>query len=100
MPKPIRVIALATLAWLVGSTAFADTTAQVTGTLHAVDAQKHVVNIEHPAVPEFKWPAMRMDFTVAREVSLEALKPVQPVQFTITQSDKAGYQITAIRPAR
>ena len=90
---------MAAFCWLISGTALAaGTTAQVTGTLHGVDAQKHKVNITHPAVPEFKWPAMRMDFSVGSGVALEGLKAGQKVQFTITHAD-SKYTITEIAPA-
>jgi len=112
MNRLIFLILLATLPWMVSGTALAAaeqhnhvhppanaSTAQVLGTLHAVDAQKRVVNIDHPAVPEFKWPAMRMDFAVAQAVNLGGLKPVQPVRFTISKSDQGTFTITEIAPA-
>ncbi|MBF0184174.1 MAG: copper-binding protein [Magnetococcales bacterium] len=74
--------------------------AHVAGLLHTVDAQKRVVNIDHPPIPEFNWPAMRMDFGVAKEANLTALQAGQKVQFTITHSAKGGYLITEIGPAR
>ncbi|MEO5363937.1 MAG: copper-binding protein [Magnetococcus sp. DMHC-8] len=110
--KPfIRMMALAAVVWLTGGVASAGPEhehassqaaglARVTGTLHAVDVQKRTVNIDHPAVPEFKWPAMRMDFAVARGADLAVLKPVQPVRFTIARSDQGSFTITEIEPAR
>lgn len=74
-------------------------TAQVVGTLHTVDAAKRTVNIDHPAVPEFKWPAMRMDFAVAKDIKLDGLKTGQAVHFTITKSDQGTFSITQIMPA-
>jgi Cu/Ag efflux protein CusF len=110
MNRRIFLFLLATLPWMVSGTALAAaeqhnhlhppaTTAQVKGTLHAVDAQKRTVNIDHPAVPEFKWPAMRMDFAVAQAVNLGGLQPVQPVRFTISKSEQGTFSITEIAPA-
>jgi Cu/Ag efflux protein CusF len=101
MPSLFRLVMAALLACLAlpGVLAAAATHAQVIGTLHAVDAQKKVVNIDHPAIPEFKWPAMRMDFGVAKEVNLAPLKVGQKIQFTVTHSEQGGYLVTAINPA-
>ncbi|MEO5348744.1 MAG: copper-binding protein [Magnetococcus sp. YQC-3] len=112
MNKRIFLFLLATIAWMVSGTPLtaaeqhnhvhppaSSATAQVKGTLHAVDAQKRTVNIDHPAVPEFKWPAMRMDFAVAQAVNLAGLKPVQPVRFTISKSEQGTFSITEIAPA-
>lgn len=77
----------------------AGNTAQVIGTLHGIDAAKRTLNIEHPAVPEFKWPGMRMDFPVADGVKLDDLKPGQLVHFTITKTDKGTFPITQIMAA-
>ncbi|MBF0401480.1 MAG: copper-binding protein [Magnetococcales bacterium] len=73
--------------------------AQVTGTLHGIDAKKGTVNIEHPAVPEFQWPGMQMDFTVAKAVKLDGLKAGQKVRFTITKSAQGEFAITELAPA-
>ncbi|MBF0161971.1 MAG: copper-binding protein [Magnetococcales bacterium] len=98
MYKKIFVAAL--LGLLSGTALAAGKSAQVTGTLHGVDAQKRILNIDHPAVPEFQWPPMRMDFTVGKGLSLEGLKPPQQVRFTLTQSDDGQYAITEIAPVR
>ncbi|MBF0095719.1 MAG: copper-binding protein [Magnetococcales bacterium] len=103
MPSLFRQVMAALLACIALSGALSaaesENRAQVIGTLHAVDAQKKVVNIDHPAIPEFKWPAMRMDFGVAKEVNLAPLKAGQKIQFTVTHSEKGGYLVTAISPA-
>lgn len=111
MPVRISLILLSLMVWLAGGVALAadshvhahppaaSATAQVVGTLHAVDAQKRILNIDHPPVPEFKWPAMRMDFVAAPTVDLGGLKPVQPVRFTLSKSEQGAFTITAIAPA-
>ncbi|MEO5339766.1 MAG: copper-binding protein [Magnetococcus sp. MYC-9] len=83
-----------------GTTLAAESTALVKGVLHAVDVQKRILNIDHPAVPEFQWPPMRMDFSVAKGVKLEGLTASQTIRFTLTKSDKGEFTITSIEQAR
>ncbi len=111
MNQRVRMMVLATTAWLASGVAMAGmehehppmtqtaATAQVTGTLHGVDLAKRTADIEHPAVPEFRWPAMRMNFSVAQGVKLEGLKPGESVHFTITRSEQTTFTITEMGPA-
>jgi len=44
--------------------------AQGTGTVNAVDAAAHKVNVSHAPIPAIGFPAMTMDFAVAPSVDL------------------------------
>jgi Cu(I)/Ag(I) efflux system protein CusF len=38
-----------------------------TGTVNSVDPAQHKVNLSHNPIPEIGWPAMTMEFPVARQ---------------------------------
>lgn len=69
-----------------------------TGTLNAVDAAGHKVNISHKPIPELGWPAMRMDFTVADTVDLKALPAGSQVQFVLEKNKNGKFEIQSITP--
>ena len=70
-----------------------------TGTIKKVDQAKRTVNLSHAPIPAVNWPAMTMDFAVAPEVDLSALKPGQQVEFKMKGSGMA-YTITEMKPKR
>jgi Cu/Ag efflux protein CusF len=97
--------ALALAAALLAAPAIAQQGAQsqavtATGTVKKVDPAKQVVNLSHGPIPAINWPAMTMDFVVAPDVNLSALKPGQEVEFTL--APKAGakgeYTVTGVKP--
>jgi Cu(I)/Ag(I) efflux system membrane fusion protein len=69
---------------------------RTTGVVTQVDAGS--ITLDHAPVPELKWPAMSMPFTLADPALARGLKPGQSVSFSF---DKQGedYRITAIEPA-
>src|SRR5262245_56715950 len=72
---------------------------QGTGTINAIDAAGHKINLNHNAIPAIGWPAMTMDFTVAPAVNLSALKPGTRVNFTMQRGGDGMYVIQSITPA-
>jgi Cu(I)/Ag(I) efflux system periplasmic protein CusF len=70
-----------------------------TGTIKKVDQAKRTVNLSHGPIPAVNWPAMTMDFAVAPEVDLSALKPGQQVEFKMKGSGMT-YTITEVKPKR
>ena len=72
-------------------------TVSATGTIKKVDAAKRIVNLSHGPIPAVNWPAMTMDFAVAPEVDLSALKPGQQVEFKMKGSGMT-YTITEVKP--
>lgn len=72
--------------------------AQANGTVNAVDAVRHMVNLSHGSVKALGWPAMTMDFPVSPEVSLAALKPGMRVNFTLVRTG-GGMVVDTIQPA-
>jgi Cu/Ag efflux protein CusF len=71
-----------------------------TGTVKKVDAARHVVNLSHGPIPAISWPAMTMEFAVAPDVDLAALKPGQEVEFTLAPKTgaKGEYTVTGVKP--
>ena len=68
-----------------------------TGTVKKVDAAKRTLNLSHGPIPAVNWPAMTMDFAVAPDVDLSALKPGQQVEFKMKGSGMT-YTITEVKP--
>lgn len=71
---------------------------QAEGVLHAINQEKHTLNITHGAITALSWPAMRMDFAVQPTVDLTALKPGQKVRFYLEKSGEYDYVVTKIMP--
>lgn len=71
-----------------------------TGTVKKVDPAKNVVNLSHRPIPAINWPAMTMEFAVAPDVNLSALKPGQEVEFTLAPKPgaKGEYTVTGVKP--
>lgn len=68
------------------------------GVVKGVDAAKRRLNLAHDPIPAIGWPAMTMEFDVAKTVDLGAVKPGQAVQFTLTKDAAGGYVVTAVKP--
>jgi Cu/Ag efflux protein CusF len=73
--------------------------AHATGTVNAVDAAQHKINVSHGPISSLGWPAMTMEFPVASAVDLSRVKPGSRVNFSL-EKDKGGmYQIQSVEPA-
>ena len=70
------------------------------GTINSVDAAGRKVNMTHGPVTALKWPGMTMDFPVAADVDLKALKAGAKVGFTLKQAAGGMYEIDSIKPAQ
>ena len=101
--------ALALAAALLAAPAMAQQTAApshsitASGTVKKVDAAKHIVNLSHGPIPApVNWPAMTMDFAVAPDVNLAAVKSGEEVEFTLAPKPgaKGEYTVTGIKPKR
>jgi Cu/Ag efflux protein CusF len=73
--------------------------AHATGTVNSVDPVQHKINVSHEPISEIGWPAMTMDFAVAPNVDLRAIKPGARINFTILKGQGGMYEIQAITPA-
>src|SRR5262245_44464152 len=73
--------------------------ATATGTVTAVNPVDHNITVNHGAIPEIKWPAMKMEFPVVSSLDLSKVKVGEKVRFTITGSGNS-YTVQSINPAR
>jgi Cu(I)/Ag(I) efflux system protein CusF len=73
--------------------------ANAIGTVNAVDAAKHSVNVTHQPIKALGWPSMTMDFPVASSVNLSAIKPGDRISFTLGRPDADGNrQVVQLKP--
>ncbi|MEI5637752.1 MULTISPECIES: efflux RND transporter periplasmic adaptor subunit [unclassified Pseudoalteromonas] len=68
----------------------------IEGEITSMDYDSRTATIDHKPVPEWQWPEMVMDFAVADEVDIEALKPGQTLHFETTKQDDGGIVLTGI----
>lgn len=59
------------------------------GTVTAIDPAKGTITLDHGAITELQWPAMKMDFAVKPEL-LSSIKVGDKVDFEINWDGKAG----------
>nr|ACF28470.1 uncharacterized conserved protein [Azospirillum baldaniorum] len=71
-----------------------------TGTVNTVNPAKRLVNLSHGPIAALGWPAMSMDFVVAPNVDLKAVKPGDPVAFTIGKDAAGMYRIETLTPSK
>ncbi|WP_421166873.1 efflux RND transporter periplasmic adaptor subunit [Aeromonas dhakensis] len=55
------------------------------GQVQNIDLAGRTLGISHQPIPEWQWPAMEMDFTVADGVDLSQLKPDQTLHLQVEQ---------------
>ncbi|MCS5451837.1 copper-binding protein [Enterobacter huaxiensis] len=60
---------------------------------------KDAVMLQHDAIPELKWPAMTMPFTLSAGAELNGAKPGDEVTFTLERAGD-GFQIVSLTPKR
>jgi Cu(I)/Ag(I) efflux system membrane fusion protein len=65
-------------------------------TINKVMPSQRIVNLDHPAIEDWNWPSMTMDFTVAQTVSIEMLEVGLSLHVEISESENTNYTITAI----
>lgn len=60
---------------------------------------EHAVILQHDAIPELKWPAMTMPFTLSAGAKRNDVKPGDEVTFTLERAGD-GFQIVSLTPKR
>ncbi|WP_434663261.1 efflux RND transporter periplasmic adaptor subunit [Aeromonas sp. NJAU223] len=55
------------------------------GEIQAVDLSGRTLGVAHQPIPEWQWPAMEMDFTVAEDVDMSQLKQGQSLHLQVEQ---------------
>lgn len=68
----------------------------IEGEITAMDYNSRTATIDHKPVPEWQWPEMVMDFAVADEVDIDALKAGQTLHFETTKQDDDSIVLTGI----
>jgi Cu/Ag efflux protein CusF len=72
--------------------------AKATGTVNSVDAAQHKINLSHQPITSLGWPAMTMDFNVARSVDLRSIKAGSRVDFSLEKGEDGMYEIQSVQP--
>lgn len=70
------------------------------GVVNSVDAAMQKVNVSHGPIPSLGWPAMKMDFSVAPTVDLNAVKPGSQIDFTVGKNKAGLPEIQSIQPVK
>ncbi|MFC5705186.1 efflux RND transporter periplasmic adaptor subunit [Aeromonas eucrenophila] len=55
------------------------------GEIQAVDLASRILSVSHQPIPEWQWPAMEMDFTVAGGIDIQQLKQGQALHLQVEQ---------------
>ena len=66
-----------------------------TATLNSVMPAHNMINMAHAPIPALDWPAMEMDFTVKKGVSLQDLNKGDKVEFELEKGE-SGYVVKSI----
>lgn len=79
------------------SAAMGKTTGEITGSgsIKAIKADEHKLNLEHGPIEQLGWPSMVMDFKYRHGVDISQLKPGDQVDFTLEKTVD-GYVINSI----
>jgi Cu/Ag efflux protein CusF len=73
---------------------------QLTGKVVSVDVKQHTAAIDGAAIPNFMG-AMKMDYPIASDADLAALKAGEEISATVNMNDDGSYNLSNIheRPA-
>lgn len=69
------------------------------GVINTVEHESRTVNVTHEPIRELNWPAMTMDFPVAKNFKLEKLTPGGKARFRLQQGEDGRYEIDALDAA-
>ncbi|WP_413112570.1 efflux RND transporter periplasmic adaptor subunit [Thaumasiovibrio sp. DFM-14] len=69
-------------------------TAWASGDIIKVIQDKRVLTINHQPVPEWGWPGMVMDFSVADNIDIEPLTQGVKLEFEMRKTESGQYEIT------
>jgi Cu(I)/Ag(I) efflux system membrane fusion protein len=71
---------------------------QGVGKIEEIDSALGTVSLAHGPIASLKWPAMTMEFKVANEALLKALKPGAQVSFEFVERAPGEWVITSVKP--
>ena len=66
------------------------------GTVTAIDKTAGTITLNHGPIPEAKWPAMTMDFTLADPALFDGITPGTAARFEFRQGAPGEFVITRI----
>lgn len=69
------------------------------GVVHALDADKRMVNLTHEPMSELGWPTMTMDLAVTNRVDLSGVKAGDKIKFKVKLGRDKKYRITDLEKA-
>lgn len=69
----------------------------VQATINAVMSDHRMLKVSHQAIEQWDWPAMDMDFMVAKSVDLGSLKKGMKRQIEIEKNAQGKYEVTDVR---
>jgi Cu/Ag efflux protein CusF len=73
----------------------ADKQYTLTGKVISVDAKAHTATIDGAAIPNFM-DAMKMEYPIASDTDLAALKPGESISATVKVADDGSYSLASI----
>ncbi|MEE4137698.1 MAG: efflux RND transporter periplasmic adaptor subunit [Desulforhopalus sp.] len=66
------------------------------GIYHGPGRKEQTISLSHQPIPEFGWPAMKMDLPLAPGVALPELTGEAPIRFELERLDEITYQILTV----
>jgi len=100
MTRTFASLALAAAVALAPTLGLAQDKGGTTGKVNSVDAAKHVVNLTHGPIAALGWPGMTMDFGVAPNIDLGAVKVGDTIAFTVTKTGNGSWEVDSIKSAK
>ena len=70
---------------------------QLTGKIISIDTKDHTASVDAAAIPNFMG-AMTMDYPIASDSDLSALKVGENITATVNVKDDGSYNLSNIRP--
>ncbi|MBU2415430.1 MAG: copper-binding protein, partial [Gammaproteobacteria bacterium] len=66
----------------------------VAARINRIDATTRMVNVNHDAITDWKWPKMTMDFELADWLTLDELPIGKDIQLEITRESSVKFMVT------
>ena len=64
--------------------------------INTLNPDSQIVNMDHPAIDEWQWPKMTMDFDVAQSIDMQQLKEGMSLHVEISKTNNGGYELSSI----
>jgi membrane fusion protein, copper/silver efflux system len=66
------------------------------GIVNAINKTDRTINLNHDPIKLLNWPAMTMDFAVAKHINLDAIQPKSHIKFYLAKDNTGEYFISNI----